>query len=178
MIGAGPLLNWLAIGDLVRCGTGLPAVFYVAFVIGARRMAWPRVFLGGAALILNLICQACSDPQLGANVLLYLVPITLGFGVAGGFWRQRRANVARLRVETARLRDQRDATARLAVAADRARIASDFSSFLHDGVEQIAAAAASSNTIQNTQSSRSWIEPGVIVGHRQGVWPERRPLRR
>jgi signal transduction histidine kinase len=142
VIGAGALLNWLVIGDLVRCGTALPAVFYVAFVIGARRMAWPRVVLGGTALILNLVCQASSDPQLGADVLVYMIPITLGFGVAGGFWRRRRANVARLRVETARLRDQRDANARLAVTADRARIASDFSSFLEDAVEKIAAAAA------------------------------------
>jgi signal transduction histidine kinase len=140
-LGAGALLNWLAIGDLVRCGTALPAVFYVAFVTGMRRMAWPRVALGVAALGLNLIGQAYSDPQLGANVLVYMVPITVGFGVAGGVWRHRRANVARLRVETAQLRAQRDATARMAVAADRARIATDFSSFLHDGVEQIEVAA-------------------------------------
>jgi signal transduction histidine kinase len=141
-IGAGALLNWLVIGDLVRCGTALPAVFYVAFVIGMRRLAWHRVVLGGAALVLNLVCQACSDPQLGASVLTYMVPITLGFGVAGAVWRRRRADVTRLRVETARLREQRDANAALAVASDRARIASDFSSFLHDGVETIAAAAA------------------------------------
>jgi signal transduction histidine kinase len=141
-IGAGALVNWLAIGSLVRCGTALPAVFYVAFVIGMCRLAWPRLVLGAAALTLDLVCQAYSDPQLGTAVLVYMVPITLGFGVAGSMWRHRRATVARLRVETGHLRDQRDANARMAVAADRARIATDFRTFIRDGVEQIELAAA------------------------------------
>lgn len=136
-IGAGALLNWLAIGDLVRCGTALPALFYVSFVIGSHRMAWPRLVLGAAALVLDLVCQAYADPQLGANVLGYMLPITLGFGAAGAVWRRRRAAVARLRAQTAQLREQRDASARMSVAADRARIATDVSSFLHEGVEQI-----------------------------------------
>src|ERR1700761_1975161 len=43
VLAAGAALNWVVIGPLVRCGTGLPAVFYVAFVIGARCRWQPAV---------------------------------------------------------------------------------------------------------------------------------------
>src|SRR5277367_4219015 len=35
-LASGAALNWWLIGHLVRCGAALPAVFYVAFVIGSR----------------------------------------------------------------------------------------------------------------------------------------------
>jgi signal transduction histidine kinase len=142
-LAAGAGLNWVLFDHLVRCGAALPAVFYVGFVIGSRWVNWSEAVSGVALLAVNLVCQAYSDPRLGGpSILLDVVPITVGFTVAGRLLQARSAAVARLRVRTAALRDQREQNARLAVAADQARIAGDLDGFLHDRVGRIAAAAA------------------------------------
>ena len=62
---AGAGLNWVVIGPLVRCGTGLLAVFYTALVIGARCRVRPAV-LGVVLQALDIVCRPCpirsSDP--------------------------------------------------------------------------------------------------------------------
>ncbi len=45
---AGALINWGAIGHYVRCGATLPAVFYMAFVVGSRCQGRDRVHRRGA----------------------------------------------------------------------------------------------------------------------------------
>jgi hypothetical protein len=136
-IAVGAALNWALAGHLVRCGVGLPVVFYVAFLIGACRPGWRAGVIGSLGTLANLTCQAYADPVLGANVLIYMVPVTLGFTGAGVLVGLRRETVATLRRRTDQLREQRDENARLAVAADRARIASDFGGFVQSSVEQI-----------------------------------------
>jgi hypothetical protein len=150
VLAAGSALNWVAIGHLVRCGTGLPAVFYVAFVIGAR-CRWRPAVVGLALLAGNVVCQSYSDPQLGPGVLVYMVPITFAFAGAGRLLAARNAAVARLRVRTAQLRAQREENARLAVAADQSRIAADLDGALQRGVEQIATAAATGRDVLAAQ---------------------------
>jgi hypothetical protein len=150
VLAAGAALNWVAIGHLARCGTGLPAVFYVAFVIGAR-CRWRPAVVGLALLAGNVVCQAYSDPLLGSGVLVYMVPITVAFAGAGRLLAARNAAVARLRVRTAQLRAQREENARLAVAADQSRIAADLDGVLQRGVEQIATAAASGRDVLAAQ---------------------------
>ena len=143
MLAAGAGLNWGLFDHLVRCGVALPAVFYVGFVVGSRCARWRATVAGVALLAVNLVCQAYSDPQLGGpSILVDVVPITVGFTIAGLLLRSRAAAVARLRMRTAELREQREENARLAVAADQARIAGDLDGFLHDRVGRIAAAAA------------------------------------
>src|ERR1700761_5514702 len=146
VLAAGAALNWGAIGHLVRCGTGLPAVFYVAFVIGAR-CRWRPVVVGLALLAGNVVCQAYSNPQLGPGVLVYMIPITVAFAGAGRLLAARNAAVARLRVRTTQLRAQREENARLAVAADQSRIAADLDGVVQRGVEQIATAATNGRVV-------------------------------
>jgi signal transduction histidine kinase len=150
LLAAGAGLNWLLIGPLVRCGVALPAVFYVAFMIGCRRAGWRPVAVGMALLVGNLLCQSYSDPRLGgpgvalAAVLTGLagiVAICLAFVAAGRLLRRRNTVVAALRRRTAELREQREQNARLAVAADQARIAGDLDGYLHEQIVDIAAAA-------------------------------------
>jgi signal transduction histidine kinase len=139
--GAG--FNWILIGHLIRCGATLPAVFYVAFVIGSR---CPRrdVAIGMALLAVSLVCQGWSDPKLGSpSIAIVMVPVSLAFVGAGRLLRSRNAKVRELEARTAELRDQRELTARMAVEADRARIAGDLDQFLHDQVGRIASAASS-----------------------------------
>jgi signal transduction histidine kinase len=142
VLAAGAGLNWLLIGHQVNCATALPAVFYVAFMIGSRRVGWRPVAVGMAALVVNLLCQSYSDPRLaGPGGLVGGVPIVLGFLVAGRLLQRRNTTVAALRLRTAELHQQRERNARLAVAADQARIAGDLDGYLHDQVDGIAAAA-------------------------------------
>ncbi len=139
----GAVVNWLFIGHLVRCGAALPAVFFVAFAIGLkchRRQA----IVGMALLAVNILCQGYSDPQLAsakAGILLLMLPISIGFMFAGLLLRQRNDAVASLRARTEELREQRERNAELAVAAERATVAGEFDSYLHDQVSHIAATA-------------------------------------
>ena len=141
-LAVGAAVNWALIGHMVRCGASLPAVFFVAFMLGARAGRRDRV-LGMAFLLVSLFCQSSSDPQLaGPKVLILLVPLSIGFLIAGALLRARNAVIGGLRAHTAELREQRERTAALAVAADRARIAGGLDGFLRDGVDRIAVTAA------------------------------------
>ena len=156
MLAAGAGLNWGLFDHLVRCGVALPAVFYVGFVVGSRCARWRATVAGVALLAVNLVCQAYSDPQLGGpSILVDVVPITVGFMIAGRVFRSRTAAVVRLRVRTAELREQREENARLAVAADQVRIAGHLDGFLHDRVGRIAAAAAAGRATLPSEPDRA-----------------------
>ncbi len=142
-LATGAVVNWLFIGDLVRCGTALPAVFFVAFTIGLRCRRRQAV-VGTALLTVNILCQGYSDPQLAsakAGILVFTLPILIGFMVGGLLLRQRNEAVASLRARADELREQRERNAELAVAADRASVAGEFDSYLHEQVGRIAATA-------------------------------------
>lgn len=140
-LAAGAAVNWLAIGHMVRCGACLPAVFFAAFMLGARAGRRDRV-LGMGFVVLSLFCQSSSDPQLnGPAVLILLVPVSVGFLIAGALLRARNTVIVTLRTRTAELREQREQNAALAVAADRARISGELDEFLRDRVDRIAATA-------------------------------------
>ncbi len=139
-VGAG--LNWLVIGDLVRCGAGLIAVFYVAFVVGLKCRT-VRTAAGMALLSVNVVCQAYSDPKLGAGAILLMIPVAAAFAAAGRLVASRNATVAALRANTAQLRHEREENARLAVATEHARIVGDLDGFLAAQVDRITDTATS-----------------------------------
>ena len=135
VLAAGAVLNWALFDHMVRCGVALPAMFYVAFVVGWRTIGWRPAALGMALLLVNLVFQAYSDPQLGGpGVLVLMVPVAVGLLVAGRLLQRRNAAVVVLRARTAEARELREENARLAVAADQARIADDLDGFLQDRV--------------------------------------------
>jgi signal transduction histidine kinase len=139
---AGALVNWVAIGHYVRCGATLPAVFYMAFVLGSRCRGRDRI-VGEVLVIASIVVQCESDPQLYplSNAVLF-IPISLAFLGAGYLLQRRNVTVEALRARTTELAEQRQANADLAVEADRARIAGDLDRYLHAQVQGIAAAAA------------------------------------
>ena len=147
----GAALNWLVIGHMVRCGAALPAVFFVAFMLGARAGRRDRV-IGMGFLVVSLFCQTSSDPQLvGPQDLLLFVPVAVGFLFAGGLLRSRNTVIAGLRARTAELREQRERNAELAVAADRERIAGELDDFLREGVDRIAVTAEAGRATLDTE---------------------------
>jgi signal transduction histidine kinase len=140
VVAVGAAVNELVIGPMIRCGPGLPAVFVIAFFAGTRldgrRLAVAEGFCAGA-----VITQALYDPQLGAGFLVAGLPVVAACCLAGRLARSRGLAAAALRERNAELRDQRDQTARLAVAADRARVSADLDDFLRDRITAMAAAA-------------------------------------
>ena len=140
---AGALINWWAIGTYVRCGATLPAVFYMAFVVGSRCEGRERA-IGEGLVICSILIQCESDPQIYplTNAILF-IPISLAFLGAGYLLHRRNVTVKALRIRTTELQQQRERNANLAVEADRVRIAGDLDQYLHGQVSDMAAAAAS-----------------------------------
>ena len=136
-------VNGLLFGPMVRCGTALPAVFLVAYSVGARcdrgRSAVGLVLCAG-----NVVAQCGYDPLLGPPVVVLMLPVLVAFFVAGRLVRARNEVVRSLRRTSVQLREQRERTARLAVLAERARIAGDLGDPLSariSGIADVAAAA-------------------------------------
>jgi signal transduction histidine kinase len=141
-LAAGALLNAALIGDLVRCGAGLPAVFAVAYAVGLDdrdegSQPW-RVGGGLALCALNIVTQSISDPQLGFGVAWYMVAIALAFAGLGRVARSWNRAAGALRRTTAELEEQRSETARVAVAADRARLSQELEAVLSGRLDGLA----------------------------------------
>jgi signal transduction histidine kinase len=139
-LAVGALFNAVVVGTFVRCGATLPSLALVVFSVGARCEL--RSALSGAALaIVATVTEAHSDPRLtgfsvGGSILLLAL---WGVGRLAG---SRDAMVAALRARTGELREQRDRTARLAVAADRVRVAESLDGMLGQRVGWLGAEAA------------------------------------
>jgi signal transduction histidine kinase len=139
-VAVGAALNELLIGPMVRCGPGLPAVFVIAF-FAATRLDRRRLVVAAALCLAAVTLQSFYDPNLGASFLVAGVPVTLASCLAGRLARSRAQAAAALRERNAELREQREQTAQLAVAADRARVAADLDDFLRDRITAMATAA-------------------------------------
>ncbi len=140
-VAVGAAANELLVGPMIRCGPGLPAVFAIAFFAGTRldrsRLAVAAGFCFGA-----VITQAVYDPNLGPGFLVAGVPVVAAACIAGRLARSRSLAAAALRERNSELREQRELTSRLAVAADRARVGADLDVFLRDRIAAMAVAAA------------------------------------
>jgi signal transduction histidine kinase len=141
--------NELVVGHLIRCGPALPAVLVIGFFIGTRYAGW-KFWLGAACCMAGIALQAAYDPRLGPSFLLAGVPAMIGFCGAGRLARSRSKMAVALRARNAELRDQRDQTARLAAAAERARVAGDLDGFLRGQIGQMTAAAVAGKDLLST----------------------------
>jgi signal transduction histidine kinase len=141
VVAAGALVNETLIGHLVRCGPCLPAVLVIAFFAGTRLTSWPLA-LATACCLADIALQSFYDPKLGSPFLVAGVPAVAGACIAGLVVHSRSRAAAALRASNAELRQQREQTAQLAVAADRARVAADLHGFVQDRIGGMAAAAA------------------------------------
>jgi signal transduction histidine kinase len=140
-LAGGAVFNAIAVGSYVRCGAALPSLALVVYSVGARCEQWPA--LAGAALaVVSTAAQGLSDPQLKHGFWPVGSVLILALWGVGRLVRSRDGMVAALRVRTQELRVQRDRTARLAVAADRARVVEDLDAMLGARIGKLAADAA------------------------------------
>jgi hypothetical protein len=133
--------NGLLFGHAIRCGVAVPAAFIVAFGIGAR-LGWPRVAAGFALGMADVVIEGYYDPQISWSGLLTVGPAALAFFGLGTLVRARNRTARALRATSRQLREQREETARLAIAADRAVLSAAIDDSLRDRLDVIAEIAA------------------------------------
>ncbi len=148
-VALGAVGNALLIGPLVRCGPGLPAVLLIAYFAGTR-LDRRSLCIAAAFCADAMTTQAFYDPQLGPGFVVLGLPVLAGALGAGRLMRYRGQAAAALRARNAELREQREQTALLAVAADRARVAGDIGDLLRDRIASVAAATASGRDLVRT----------------------------
>lgn len=145
-LAGGAVVNPVVFGSMIRCGAALPAVFLVGYTLG-REMGGRRVGAGVALCAANVVAQTVTDPALGAPVMVLMIPTLGGFFATGRLVRSRTEAAASLRARSAELRLQREQTARMAVMADRARVADDLDAALHGHLDNIASTAATGRAV-------------------------------
>jgi len=150
VLAGGALFNAIAVGSYVRCGAALPALALVVYSVGSRREL-PRALLGAALAVVSTVAQGLSDPQLKHGFLPGGSVLILALWGVGRLVRSRDSMVAALRARTHELHEQRDRTARLAVAADRARVAENLDGMLEARIGQLAADAAVAREVISDQ---------------------------
>jgi hypothetical protein len=133
--------NGLLFGHVIRCAVALPAALIVAFGIGAR-LGWPRMAAGLALGVADVVIEGYYDPQISWQGLTTVVPAVLAFFSLGCLVRARNRTAWALRATSQQLRQQREETARLAVAADRAMLSAAIDDSLRDRLDVIAEIAA------------------------------------
>jgi signal transduction histidine kinase len=142
VIAAGAAANVAIFGPMVRCGPALPAVFLVGYAVAACEH---RSAAAGIALCTgNVVTQCAYDPRLGMPVIALMLPVLAAFFATGRLVRAWRLAADALRERSAQLRRQREQTARLAILADRVRVASDLNETLHAEIGAIAQTARES----------------------------------
>jgi len=140
-IAAGAVFNVVAFGSIVRCGPCLPAAFLIVFEVGVQTKG-VRSIAGFGLVAANVIIQSFCDPQLGGGTVILFLTVTAAFYGAGRLVASRAADIATLRVQNEKLREQREQTARVAVLADRTRLATSLDDFLHEQIAKISREAA------------------------------------
>jgi signal transduction histidine kinase len=141
VLAGGAVFNAIAVGSYVRCGATLPALALVVYSVGARCALRPAL-VGAALAVASTVAQGLTDPQLKHGFLPAGSVLILALWGVGRLVRSRDGMVAALRARTRELHEQRDRTARLAVAADRARVAEDLDGMLGERIGKLAAEAA------------------------------------
>jgi len=135
-LAAAAAANELFFGHLARCGAALPALFFVAYLAG-RACAGRARTLVLAGVLVSAVIQCLYDPRLGASAIALMAAVSGVFTGAGLLVRRRAGLVAELRRRTRQLQEQREQTAALAVAAERARITADISGTLRERIDEI-----------------------------------------
>ena len=141
VLAGGAVFNAIAVGSYVRCGATLPALALVVYSVGSRCELRPAL-VGAALAVISTVAQGLTDPQLKNGFLPGGSVLILALWGVGRLVRSRDGMVATLRARTRELHEQRDRTARLAVNADRARVAEDLDGMLGARIGKLASDAA------------------------------------
>ena len=167
-LAAGVMLNELLIGPLIRCGYIFPVMFVILFQLGAADAARYRVgrWVGLAACVVTTAIEVARDPALDASAVPFVGGLGLGFFCAGLLIRSRTTMVTALQRRTRELQEQRDRTAAMEVAADRARVGADLERLIRVQIHTIAenAERAKATAPGDTDGARAVLTEVEISG--------------
>jgi signal transduction histidine kinase len=139
---AASLAGWAFAGVDSRCGSTLPAAFWIACVIGLR-VRDRRAILGVALVIVGICAMGRVDESMDfSSAFAMMAPITIGFWFGGRTIRQRADAIRNVSEQNAQIAATRERTAQLAVQSDRGRIADGLDDLLHQRLSDIAAQAS------------------------------------
>ncbi len=157
----GVLVNEMIVGPMVRCGVVLPVLFAITYQLGAQAATTRRLpqLLGLSGCGAVALMELAWDPVLDRSAALIIVSLGTGLYLAGRFISSRNRLVGALRERTAELGRQRDRTAAVEVAADRARVGSELETLIRSHIRSISVSAelagAAVRTGHQEQLSRS-----------------------
>ncbi|WP_375501390.1 sensor histidine kinase [uncultured Jatrophihabitans sp.] len=138
-------IHVLAFGALVRCGSGLPLTFVLAFVSGMEQ----RTRRSATALALTCLLGTLvlvRDTAAGVGLLPVVLAISAVLCCIGRVTAQRSRMAADLRQRNEELRRLRDERAALEVGEERLRLSSRLQSLLDERLAQLEATADSDGT--------------------------------
>jgi len=156
-LAAGALLNEVVIGPMVRCGVIFPVMFVIAYQLGAADPAKHRIgrWLGIGACVATSAMELAWDPVLDSSSAIFVASLGAGFYCAGMLIRSRTKLVASLQRRTNELHEQRDRTAAMEVAADRARVGADLERLIRAQIQAIEVSAEQAKAAANGDPDRA-----------------------
>lgn len=132
----------LAFGSLVRCGSGLPLAFVLAFLAGLPADRRERLTAAGLSAVLCALVLV-RDTAAGVGLLPLVLVVAAGLYGVGRVVAHRAELAADLRRRNEDLRRLRDERAALGVSGDRLELSARLEALLDQRLGQLASAAAS-----------------------------------
>jgi len=156
-LAAGVLLNEIIIGPMIRCGVVFPVMLVIVYQLGAADPGKHRIgrWLGIGACVATTAMELAWDPALDSSAAVFVGSLGVGFFCAGLLIRSRTRLVATLQRRTAELHEQRDRTAALEVAADRARVGADLEQLIRAQIHSIGISAEQAKSAANADPDRA-----------------------
>ena len=150
-LAVGALLNEVVIGPMIRCGVIFPVMLVIVYQLGAADPVKYRIgrWLGIGACVATTAMELAWDPALDSSSGIFVASLGVGFYCAGLLIRSRTTLVATLQRRTNELHEQRDRTAALEVAADRARVGADLERLIRAQIQAIGVSAEQAQAAAN-----------------------------
>lgn len=141
----GMAVHVLLFGDAIRCGSGLPLAWVVAFWVGSRDPV-RRSLAGLAVAQVLMVLVLVRDTAAGPEILPFTMTMSVALWGLGRLVRRREAMAAELRLRTRELAELRDRRADLVVSDDRARMSVQLDALLQERLGQLSRVASTAGT--------------------------------
>ncbi len=162
-VAAGGLVNWLFVGEYIRCGAAVPAAFWLACAIGLR-LSGRRATSALVLVLVGLQAMCLADAELIAISVIPLGLMVLAFWLIGRTIRSRSETNRCVAAQNAELAATREKTAQIAINSDRLRISATLDRQLQQNLAELEATAlAGREQVDNPPSAQAAF---AVIAHR------------
>lgn len=145
----------LVFGWLVRCGSGLPLTFALAFYVGVSSSTRRATWLGLGGLVLLNAAVLVKDSAAGPSIMPFTALITLALFGVGRLVRSRIEMAQQLAQHNTELQALRDQRAALEVTGDRTRLSEKLDQLLDGHLTALAVAAEGADPRHDPVAARA-----------------------